>query len=243
MTEITHIPASMGRLYGILRAQPSPAPLLILSHGFGGSHVDHKDYTDFFYSKGLSVFSPDFCGGGLESKSDGSMLEMTVLTEAEDLNAVIDFFKDDPRFTHIFLMGFSQGGFVSAYVAARRPRDVSALVIEYPAFVLQDDARRRADASGAFPPTSNVMGQIIGRVYNEAAVSFDIYDVIGGYTGEVLLLHGDRDEIVPLRYSTRAAQAFPNARLIVLPGQGHGFTGAERRKAMEAEWQFFSNHL
>lgn len=241
MTEILKIPASMGSLYGVLHTQSSC--LLILSHGFGGSHTNHQDYADFFLSKGMSVFNLDFCGGGLESKSDGSMLEMTVLTEAADLNAVIDHFKNDPRFTKLFLMGFSQGGFVSSYVAAQRPEDVAGLVLEYPAYVLQDDARKRALPDGAFPATSNVMGQTIGHVYNEAAVSFDIYDVIAGYTGKALFLHGDQDGIVPLKYSVRAAKVIPNAELIVMPGQGHGFTGTARRQAMEKEWAFIQRYI
>ena len=58
MTEIIKIPASMGSLYGVLHAQPSS--LLILSHGFGGSHTNHQDYADFFLSKGMSVFNLDF---------------------------------------------------------------------------------------------------------------------------------------------------------------------------------------
>ena len=242
MPEIIRTPASMGNLYGILRAQPAPAPLLILSHGFGGSHTNHQDYEKFFFEEGLSTFNLDFCGGGLESKSDGSMLEMTVLTEATDLNAVIDHFRGDSRFTRIFLIGFSQGGFVSSYVAAQRPVDIAALAIEYPAYVLQDDARKRALPDGTFPATSDIMGQTIGRVYNEAAVSFDIYDVIGGYTGDVLIQHGDADAIVPLRYSERASRVFPNAHLVILPGQGHGFTGEARREAMERELRFFEEH-
>ena len=242
MAEIIYVPASMGNLYGILRTQAVPSPLLILSHGFGGSHTNHQDYEKFFYENGMATFNLDFCGGGLESKSDGAMLEMTVLTEAEDLNAVIDHFKDDGRFTHIFLIGFSQGGFVSSYVAAQRPSDIAGLVLEYPAFVLQDDARERVLPDGTFPATSDIMGQIVGRVYNEAAVSFDIYDVIGGYAGDVLILHGDMDDIVPLRYSERAAQVFPHAKLFVLPGQGHGFTGEARRKAMKRELMFLDEH-
>ncbi|MBE5775789.1 MAG: alpha/beta hydrolase [Clostridiales bacterium] len=160
MTEILKIPASMGSLYGVLHTQSSC--LLILSHGFGGSHTNHQDYADFFLSKGMSVFNLDFCGGGLESKSDGSMLEMTVLTEAADLNAVIDHFKNDPRFTKLFLMGFSQGGFVSSYVAAQRPEDVAGLVLEYPAYVLQDDARKRRCPMAPFLPPAMLCGKRLG---------------------------------------------------------------------------------
>ena len=98
----------MGKLYGILQlpGAETPYPLIILSHGFGGSHAGNQDYADYFTSQGFATFNFDFCGGGFGSKSDGTMLEMSVLTEAADLNAVIDYFR--PRFPVIFLWGASQ---------------------------------------------------------------------------------------------------------------------------------------
>lgn len=86
------------------------------------------------------------------------------------------------------------------------------------------------------------MGMTIGRRYNEDAVSFDIYEVIGAYAGPALILHGDRDAIVPLRYSERAAETFPDAELVVMPGQNHGFFGAALKEAMERETDFFLEH-
>lgn len=238
------IPGSMGDIYGTLCLPEAQGPmaLAILSHGFGGDHTGHEDYADFFLSRGFAVYNYDFCGGGPSSRSAGTMLEMSVLTEAADLNAIIDHFKADGRFEKIFLWGASQGGFVSSYVAARRPWDVAALVMEFPAYVLQDDAKARARADGSFPEVDSVMGLQIGRRYDEDAVSFDIYDVIGGYTGDVLILHGDCDGIVPLRYSRRAAEVYGAAELIVMPGQDHGFTGEARAEAMAREAAFFLAH-
>lgn len=165
-----------------------------------------------------------------------------MLTEAEDLNAIMDHFKGDDRFTQIFLWGASQGGFVSSYVAARRPVDVAALMLEFPAFVLQDDAKGRANPGGSFPETESVMGITIGHRYGEDAVSFDIYDVIGNYKGDVLILHLDRDGIVPLRYSQRAAEVYESAELVVMQGQNYGFIGKTRSEAMERETAFFRRH-
>jgi magnesium chelatase accessory protein len=42
-----------------------------------------------------------------------------------------------------------------------------------------------------------------------------------GITTPTLFIHGDRDGAVALRVAEQAAQAMPNARLIVLPGVGH----------------------
>ncbi len=234
------IQGSIGKIYGELNvpAAKNPVPLVILSHGFGGNLLGNQDYAAYFFSRGFATYNFDFCGGGIGSKSGGTTLEMSVLTEAGDLNAVIDAFKGDARFSEICLWGGSQGGFISAYVASQRPEDIAKVVLEFPAIVLQDDAKARADADGSFPETSRVMGVPISRKYNEDAVSFDLYDLIGAYTGPVLILHGDKDAIVPLRYSQRAAEVFPNAELIVVPGQGHGFSGKARTEAMETEADF-----
>lgn len=235
------ITGSLGKIYGELKipAADTPVPLIILSHGFGGNHAGNQDYADCFFSEGFAVYNFDFCGGGFGSKSDGTMLEMSVLTEAEDLNAIIDYFKDDARFSAIYLWGASQGGFISAYVAAQRPDDIAKAVLEFPAIVLQDDAKARANEDGSFPPTSNVMGMKISKKYNEDATSFDLYDLIAAYEGPVLILHGDKDPIVPLRYSERAAEIFPQGELVVMPGQGHGFMGKARTEAKEREAAFF----
>lgn len=240
MNEI-FIPGSMGDIYGILNIPEteSPVPLIILSHGFGGTHDGNNDYADYFLGQGFATYNFDFCGGGFGSKSAGTMLEMSVLTEAQDLNAIIDHFSADDRFNKVMLWGASQGGFVSSYVAAKRPQDVAAMVLEFPAFVLQDDAKARANPDGAFPETDSVMGIQIGSIYGEDATSFDIYDVIGAYTGDVLILHGDRDGIVPLRYSQRALEVYPSAELVVMEGQNHGFMGQARTEAKEREADFF----
>ncbi|MBQ9010151.1 MAG: alpha/beta fold hydrolase [Clostridia bacterium] len=244
MTEELRIPGSLGDIYGILTVPDGvgPVPLVILSHGFGGNHRGHQDYADYFVARGFATFNFDFCGGGDESKSAGTMMEMTVLTEAEDLSAIIDRFQADDRFSCICLWGASQGGFVSALVSARRPEAVRAVVLEYPAIVLQDDARERANPDGTFPATSRVMRWTISHRYNEAAVSFDLYEQIRNYTGPVLILHGDRDRIVPLRYSERARDVYAHAELVVLPGQDHGFIGQSRTEAMIREAEFLEAH-
>ena len=243
MEEI-RINASMGELYGVLTIPDTdtPVPLIILSHGFGGNHAGNQDYADYFVKQGFATFNLDFCGGGMASQSAGTMLEMSVLTEAEDLNAVVDYFLTDDRFSCIMLWGASQGGFVSGYVAAQRPQDIRAAVLEFPAIVLQDDAKAKANPDGSFPETSNALGITISRKYNEDAVSFDYYEHIPSYTGPVLILHGDKDPIVPLRYSERARDVLANAELIVFPGQGHGFMGQARDDAKEKEADFFRQH-
>ena len=238
------IPGPTGDIYGVLKnpASDSPVPLVILSHGFGGNHTFSLAAADYFAANGFAAYAYDFCGGGYGSRSSGTMLDMSVLTEAADLNAVIDRFREDPRFSCILLWGASQGGFVSAYVSALRPSDITAVVLEFPAIVLQDDSEKRRKADGTFPETVSIMGVRVSGKYDEDATSFDLYDLLPQYPGPVLILHGDKDPIVPLRYSERAKEVYPDAELVVYPGQGHGFSGAAAGDALEKETAFFLEH-
>ncbi len=62
-----------------------------------------------------------------------------------------------------------------------------------------------------------------------------------------LLIHGDRDELVPIRHSQRMEQALTKAgvpnRLIVIEGAAHGFRGEDGRTAAQATVAFFEQHL
>ena len=220
-------------------------PLVIICHGFAGNHEGVLDYAAVFAREGIAAYAFDFIGGGPDIKSDGIMLDMTVLTEARDLDVIIDGFiaagEIDPN--NIFLMGESQGGFVSTYVAASRPSDIRALVAFFPAYVIQDDSKARIEEFGTELPSINVMGMQISVLYGLDATSFDIYEKMKAYDRKVLILHGTVDRIVPLSYSERAAKTFPSARLITFEGADHGFGGADREKATRLALDFVRSNL
>lgn len=217
-----------------------PVPLVILSHGFGGNRRGVKGYAESFAEQGIAAYIFEFIGGGNHIKSDGKMTEMSVLTEAEDLIVILDNLKADARFKaeQIFLFGESQGGFVSTYVAAKRPADVAGLVLLYPAFVLHDYVRRRTPDPERIPDTMKLLGKTVGRIYNKDVLSFDIYTLMPQYSGKALIIHGSADSLVPLSYSERAIKTFPDAKLITLDGAGHVFHGNAMRKAAENAVQF-----
>ena len=227
-----------GELY--LPGTESVMPIAILSHGFGATHSVMEGYAEVLAENGIAAYVYDFIGGSNSSRSDGKTTEMSVLTEAADLSAVLDHFLTDERFDseNIFLMGESQGGFVSTYVAGTRPSDVAGLVALYPAYVLQDDARERTPDANNIPETMNLMGTTIGSIYNRDALSFDIYDVMENFTGKALIIHGTSDSIAPISYSERAVETMPDAQLIQIPGANHGFYGTDMDTAAQEALAF-----
>ena len=220
-------------------------PLVILSHGFGSNMDSVRNLSKDICKIGYATFIYDFIGGGTNIKSDGVMTEMSVLTEVNDLNTVLDELKEDQRINedNIFLLGQSQGGFVSTYVAGTRD-DIKGLIDYYPAFCIRDDAEKAYPNPNDVPDTYSVLGfATVGRIYYMDAVSFDIYEIMEDITCNTLLMHGTTDNVVPISYSERASTTIPNCEYIVYEGQGHGFSGAADKDSETRTINFLKENL
>lgn len=228
-----------GRMYLPEETEQKP-PVVIFCHGFGGNFRELTHHGEGFAKAGICCLFFDFCGGGPESVSDGNMEEMTVETECEDLRTVIAGVKelDWVDSGRIFLQGESMGGLVAALVAAQCPEDVRGQVLWYPAFVIPDGARARLEAG-----VREVFGIRLGEAFDREAKDIDVYGILPAYRGPVLIIHGDRDEIVPLRYSERALSVYGDAELIVMPGAGHGYEGDDSAAAREYSVAFVRERM
>lgn len=236
------------KIYGVMylpAEEKDSYPTVILSHGFNSSSMLNEGYAESFAKNGYAAYIFDFCGGSPSTKSDGDTKEMSVLTEYQNLSDVMDQIKalDYVDGSQLFLFGLSQGGFISAYTAAQRPNDVKALILFYPAFALQDDCWERHGSVDKVPEDGEVVqGVSIGAIYSIDAMSFDIYEVIANYKGDVLLCHGDKDTTVDLSYSQRAEEVYEHAELKVIQYAEHGFQGKTARDATAYAVEFLQAH-
>lgn len=207
---------------------PGPIPLIIASHGLGSTSLAFQDYAKSLCPLGYALCSFDFRGGSIESASDGDTREMSVLTELDDLTAVLADARTWPFVDpdKIVLLGASQGGLVSAMCAARQREEIAALILLFPAFVIPDMVRTEFPYPEDIPDEHQIIGFFPGgRPYAEDIYDYDPFGEIGRYGGPVLILYGDADALVPLEYSQRAAVLYPGARLEVIEDAGHGFYG------------------
>ena len=219
-------------------------PVVIISHGFNINHAYFTEYAKTLAETGVAVYKFDFGGGSRNSRSDGSMLDMSLLTQTEDLNAVIDLVQtlDFVDTNNMFLMGLSMGGAVSALVASQRPDDIRGLVLICPAFIIPDTADQMYSSADDIPEQVQLMGATVGRRFYEDVLGFDIYSEIQGYHNHVLLIHGDRDNIVPISYSERAVDIYTSSELLVLEGAGHGFRGDDVNRTIAAMIDYIKRH-
>ena len=231
-------------------------PTVIMSHGLGSTAamVERSQWPQAMTAEGYVVYAFDFCGGGKNSNSDLTYLTMSVKTEISDLNAIMDFVESKSFVDkeHLFLLGQSQGGFVSAMTAASRPDEVKAMILVYPAFCIVDDLHEFIpDISAVTGDTVETAMGTLGACYALDAYDIDVMNEIKGYTGDVLLIHGLNDKTVPLSYSMDAlnnAYSEASSELLVVTGKKsvHGFEmmfDRGRDLAQKAGADFLNAHL
>ncbi len=239
------IPVNGKTLYGELllpEGVKGKLPTVICCHGFGSSYKLCKNLIGKALAmSGYAAYCFDFYGGSKKSRSGGTMLEMSILTEKEDLFAVIDYVKGlemvDAK--NLFLLGESQGGMVSAITAVDRREDLKAVVLYYPAFCIPDDAHKKFQRKEAIPEITEAFNKMkISRKYYKDAWDLDVYSYIQAYEKPVFIIHGDNDKVVDVSYGRKAAKVYKNAVYTELPGETHGFTGKGKLEAAKQTYQF-----
>ena len=140
------------------RPNSEKLPIAIVCHGFMANQQTVRQYTRLLAKIGYCAYCFDFCGGSVPplGRSDGATTDMSVLTEVQDLEAVIRYAQSLPYTSDtLLLMGCSQGGMVSALTAAKHPDAVDRLVLFYPAFCIPRRRARGAHDDGALRPSKS----------------------------------------------------------------------------------------
>lgn len=231
-TREQHVDNNGADIYGVLHIpsdRSGTMPLVIMSHGLGGTADSMTEYADALSKMRVAVYRYDFRGGGENSRSEGATTEMSPLTEVTDLEAVIEAAKtwDFVDWDNVFLMGNSQGGLVSALTAPKYQEDIKAEILFYPAFVARDNARNMYTSLDEVPESEWFNWLTLGKKYYEDVWDLDAYAQADSFAGDVLLVHGDADVVVPVSYSERLAGELANVEYHVIPGAGHGFHGED----------------
>lgn len=206
--------------------------LCILLHGVTG-HMEEDHIVAVaraMVSVGVAVLRVELYGHGM---SGGRFCDHTLLKWINNTLAVIDYAKSRSWVNRIFLSGHSQGGYTTMLVAGLRPDDLATIIPLSPAIVIEDAARTGELFGMTFDPA-----HVPDRLYRaptfreetsfcgdyfRVAQMLHVSEAIERYRKPVLLVHGDLDQAVPVRYSIEAAAAYANARLVVIEGDDHNY--------------------
>jgi len=235
-----------GKLY--LPEGEGPFPVVIFSNGFSGSYTSTEGYAKKLVSNGIAGVVFDFIGGSGINASDGTITDMSVLTQVADLNIVLDAISSLPEIdsNNIFLWGHSFGGLVSTYVAAQRPDEVKGLIVLEPSYQMHDQFLELYPEGSEIPDVLYTP-TYIGKIFVEDILSFDIYDMMADYDKEVLLLQGtvhpaETGELKE-KYFGRAMDTFPNMQLVTVEGADHSFSGSAGEEMLNLTIGFVNENM
>lgn len=231
-------------IYGII-SNPSikgKHGMAIISHGFNGTHHFGKDYFKTLNDLGYAVYTFDYPCGSIHSQSDNNTMNMSVSDEKKALKEIVAYFQkqSDIDKSKIVLIGESQGGLVSALAASELKKQISNLVLIYPALCIPDNWNSRYPTVNDIPEVSEIWGVKLGKKFMMDIRPMKPFETIGKYKGRVLIVHGTDDKVVPLDYSKRAEQTYNNASLKVINKAGHGFNPNERALSNQYVKEFLS---
>ena len=117
-------------------------------------------------------------------------------------------------------------------------KDISKLILEFPALCIPDNWNSRYPQVSDIPDTTRIWRVPIGRRFFAEIRNMDPYKAVEAYHRPVLIVHGDADAVVPIEYSRRAVKLYKNARLVEIPKAGHGFNGKDFKCSLDNIRQF-----
>ncbi len=177
---------------------PQPRGVVFFLHGNAGNLASWFVNADFYRRAGYDLVMLDYRGYG---KSSGR-IESEAQLHA-DVRAVWQAVAPHYAGKRIVLYGRSLGTALAAALAAEVQPDLTLLVSPYQSM--------RALAAEHYPWVPAALLRYPLRTDEQ----------IERIRTPVLLLHGDRDELIPLAHSEALQRRAPQARLHVVPGGAH----------------------
>jgi uncharacterized protein len=217
------------KLCGIL-SDPSnrKKPVFILCHGFSSSK-ESKTYPvleEKLNSRGIATFRFDFYGHG---ESEGKFEDITVSEGVDDILQALACMKGK-GYKKVGLVGTSYGGLCSI-MAAAQSQDVFLLVLKCPVsdfyeVKLERDGKefiKEAKQQGYFMYQTREGKRKVNYSFIEDFKHNNAYTAAKKITIPTLIVHGDKDETVPLEQSKKTASIIKDCKLVIVKGAGHRF--------------------
>ncbi len=233
-------------LEGVLTVTPTakpgvPPPLMVMPHG-GPDSVTSNDFAawvHYFAANGFSVFRPNYRGGlaygrQLYAANRGRLGEIELMDIESGVDALIRAGKADPK--RLVYGGWSWGGYLTTWTIGHTNRYRAAVVgAGITDSVLQyatSDINHGVAAEWEFRGNPWLQPERFARAN-------PLHSLVKVRT-PTLIIHGERDDRVPLANATLLYRALKDVgtpvRLLTYPDEPHGFTNPAHTVHMLGEW-------
>lgn len=187
--------------------------------------------------KGVAALRFDFSGNG---QSQGEFSESTYSKQISEMELAADILADQ-GVTWIGLAGHSLGAVVAVLTASRDRRFGAVCAIAgrlfglRPRHFLSPIQLEELDKSGRVHFESRGRALRLDRGFFSDADAYDLPGTVASLDLPMLVVHGDRDEVVPVEEAIKAHDVNPSGvELVVVPGGDHMFSDVDGRRALSA---------
>lgn len=211
------------RLTAFLYGSPEAKRLLIFCHGLGSGQEGYMNEIMHMVDAGYLVLAYDGTGSGYsEGKSTVGTLQ-----SALDLDAAFDYISSSDRLSKlpIYLMGHSWGGFAAAEALGRHDNIVAAVALAgyaYPADLLIDHGSQMIGWDLSKIKPFFYISQLL--TYGSDNFRRNAVDSINSTDTPILLVQGDRDQMIPMEKTSIVAYqdqlTNPNVQSFILTKEG-----------------------
>ncbi len=229
-------------------------PAVLFFHGFTGNMQEpHRIFVQTarrLAQQGVLSLRFDFRGSG---DSEGDFVDVTISSEVSDAHAALAFLRARPEVDpeRIGLVAMSLGGLVAAEVLGS-DRDIKAAALWCAVADTLEAIRRRASRAAigqmALKRSFDMEGWEVGRPFARELASARPLKSVVRSSADFLLVHGEKDESVPVEdvyaYEQALRHAGRDVTVRVLKGAGHTFDSVPWvRDVVSTTTDWLADHL
>lgn len=256
------VPTSIRTLDGLhlagtlVRAEAPSERAVLLVHGGGVTREEGGFFTRLaagLAEAGVSSLRFDLRGHG---ESEGRQEELTLSMILNDIRVHLAHLREATGATRPTLLGASFGGGICGYYAAKRPDELTRLVLLNP----QLDYKKRTIDSRPYWSNDVISEEAAAELNEHGSITFtptlkhgrpllnEVFwlkpnTAIGEIRVPTLIVHGTKDTLVPIESSRSAVPLFTApVQLVEIEGSQHGFAvhdDPQYLNPQSQEWQAF----
>lgn len=226
------------------------APGVVFLHGFTGdrmeSHWIFIKCARALARAGIASLRFDFYGSG---ESQGEFRQATLPGEIADAEDAVEFFRKQRGIDRqrVGLCGLSLGGCVAASIAQRVRAGAAVLwsAVAHPALLQSIGESTLKPVEGSAGCVEYDAREVSLRFLGNAK-RFKPVNLLAAFGGPTLIIHGEKDETVPLSHAHDLFAASPatHKQLVIVPGADHTFASlAWERDVIRRTVEWFRRHM
>ncbi|MCC2259355.1 alpha/beta hydrolase, partial [Intestinimonas aquisgranensis] len=216
-----------------------PFPAVVLNHGHGGNKDEGTGFggiAEALAEAGIASIRMDFpgCGDSTEPFTENTLSNMIADSNAAKDYLVANYPVDADK---LGILGYSMGGRVALEIITAEDNPYKATLILsglstpgdeaianiLPEGMTVEDAIAVAEEKGSYDYTTQYGQNLSLSAQWFTDMLVDPLANIDNYTGPMLVIHGDKDDVVTDATNKLTVSSYPAAEELIVPDADHGY--------------------